>query len=264
MNDDLLPAQVLELDTQEEVAAARKKALIDRRRTQAAEMQQQRQAEAFGGGREEKAEQLAVEAGGGGFDDGGGNSRGGNSIYAGTEEGEKAPAEKWRKRCRRYHTQAGEYKQQGRISKPMVELQVQYMRHTQYYTHYCLLVLQMKGVDEPSYQELLDAYFYRCRGKTVLLKRQKEPGTYLQVMNGQFQGEEIKVIPAKFGPQLTKLGVRSRLYAPPPNEKDNMMYLVGKRQLPGAVVLLEFTEEDIAVLVHYTHTLYSCTIDTPS
>jgi hypothetical protein len=29
--------------------------------------------------------------------------------------------------------------------------------------------------------------------------------------------------------------------------QDNMMYLVGKRQLPGAVVLLEFTEDDIAV-----------------
>jgi hypothetical protein len=104
LEEDLTPAQVLELDTQEEVAAARKKALIDRRRRQAAEQQAVRQQEAFGNG---SGEVLALEGGGRGE---GGDDQ--ESIYAGIEEKEQNADEKWEKRCRRYHTQPDEFKEQ--------------------------------------------------------------------------------------------------------------------------------------------------------
>jgi hypothetical protein len=96
-----------------------------------------------------------------------------------------------------------------------------------------------------TYQELLETYFFRSKGKLVVLKRGNEPGTYLRVMTGKQTGSECKAVAAKYGPVLTKLGVSARLYTPPPGEEANMMYLVGKRQMPGSVALLEFTENDI-------------------
>jgi len=219
---DLTEEQVADLDKQDSLAAARRRAL-----------QRQREAALHEEDAMEGEERNSGSGSGSGSGERGPGGEGlmvkrtNMSDFDDPDNAEEDTLDtKWEKRSRHAHADQADFMSAGHLSVAMVEL-------------------QMRGVTEPTYQELLETYFSRSKGKLVVLKRGNEPGTYLRIMTGKQTGNECKAVAAKYGPALTKLGVSARLYTPPPGEEQNMMYLVGKRQMPGSVALLEFTENDV-------------------